>query len=277
MTLVLLGDGVHPDVVGEVDEPLADEPARARGLPELREGPLLEPIDRRLADLQHLRDVIDRRPVRVGSDEFAGAIVQNEAHVELGIAGKHRPTRTAHWSVSASPVGVPEDPSLANSKRRDVEHWLRAPLATLRPLNMPLRRDDQRERDIPHRGPLTHDGAREEARVRVATEAGRALTVGSVLALLRFSQLVSDPIWRVAEQLAEAQKAVAGTRREFGVAISKLPLADEQFLVSLRVREFVFGQEAGVFGVPSVGRHHGGLAFRQCGFARREILLAVRA
>ncbi|MFO1093083.1 MAG: hypothetical protein U0992_07190 [Planctomycetaceae bacterium] len=64
---------------------------------------------------------------------------------------------------------------------------------------------------------------------------------------------------------------------ELGVAISKLPLADEQFLIPLRVREFVCGQEAGVFGVPSVGRHHGGLAFRQCGFARLEILLAVRA
>ncbi len=39
------------------------------------------------------------------------------------------------------------------------------------------------------------------------------LSVGSVLTLLRFSQLVSDPLWRVAEQLAEAQKAVAGTSR----------------------------------------------------------------
>ena len=39
------------------------------------------------------------------------------------------------------------------------------------------------------------------------------LSVGSVLALLRFSQMVSDPLWKVAEQLAEAQKAVAGTRR----------------------------------------------------------------
>jgi ABC-type multidrug transport system fused ATPase/permease subunit len=40
-----------------------------------------------------------------------------------------------------------------------------------------------------------------------------ALSVGAVLTLLRFSQLVSDPLWQVAEQLAEAQKAVAGTRR----------------------------------------------------------------
>lgn len=39
------------------------------------------------------------------------------------------------------------------------------------------------------------------------------LSVGSVLTLLRFSQLVSDPLWKVAEQLAEAQKAIAGTRR----------------------------------------------------------------
>jgi len=39
------------------------------------------------------------------------------------------------------------------------------------------------------------------------------LSVGAVLTLLRFSQLVSDPLWKVAEQLAEAQKAVAGTRR----------------------------------------------------------------
>jgi len=39
------------------------------------------------------------------------------------------------------------------------------------------------------------------------------ISIGSVLALLRFSQLVSDPLWKVAEQLAEAQKAVAGTRR----------------------------------------------------------------
>ena len=40
-----------------------------------------------------------------------------------------------------------------------------------------------------------------------------ALSVGAVLTLLRFSQMVADPLWRVAEQLAEAQKAVAGTRR----------------------------------------------------------------
>ena len=40
-----------------------------------------------------------------------------------------------------------------------------------------------------------------------------AMSVGTVLVLLRFSQLIADPLWRVAEQLAEAQKAVAGTRR----------------------------------------------------------------
>ncbi|MCB0978969.1 MAG: ABC transporter ATP-binding protein, partial [Acidimicrobiales bacterium] len=39
------------------------------------------------------------------------------------------------------------------------------------------------------------------------------ISVGSVLAVVRFSQLVSDPIWKVSEQLAEAQKAIAGTRR----------------------------------------------------------------
>lgn len=53
-----------------------------------------------------------------------------------------------------------------------------------------------------------------------------ALTVGSVLALLRFSQLVSDPIWRVAEQLAEAQKAVAGTRRAARLLATEPRLVD---------------------------------------------------
>ncbi|WP_426573355.1 ABC transporter ATP-binding protein [Aquihabitans sp. McL0605] len=52
-----------------------------------------------------------------------------------------------------------------------------------------------------------------------------ALSVGAVLALLRYSQMVSDPLWRVAEQLAEAQKAVAGTRRAARLLAeeSKLP------------------------------------------------------
>ncbi|MDQ3738671.1 MAG: ABC transporter ATP-binding protein/permease [Actinomycetota bacterium] len=39
------------------------------------------------------------------------------------------------------------------------------------------------------------------------------ITLGTVLALFRYSQLVSEPLWEVAEQLSEMQKAVAGTRR----------------------------------------------------------------
>lgn len=53
-----------------------------------------------------------------------------------------------------------------------------------------------------------------------------ALSVGSVLALLRFSQMVSDPLWRVAEQLAEAQKAVAGSRRAARLLAEESALAD---------------------------------------------------
>jgi ABC-type multidrug transport system fused ATPase/permease subunit len=52
------------------------------------------------------------------------------------------------------------------------------------------------------------------------------LSVGSVLTLLRFSQLVSDPLWKVAEQLAEAQKAVAGTRRAARLLATTSTLAD---------------------------------------------------
>lgn len=40
-----------------------------------------------------------------------------------------------------------------------------------------------------------------------------AMSIGTVLALFRYSQLVSEPLWEVAEQLSEMQKAVAGTRR----------------------------------------------------------------
>ncbi|MEJ7723392.1 MAG: ABC transporter ATP-binding protein [Ilumatobacteraceae bacterium] len=40
-----------------------------------------------------------------------------------------------------------------------------------------------------------------------------AITIGTVLALFRYSQLVSEPLWEVAEQLSEMQKAIAGTRR----------------------------------------------------------------
>jgi len=53
-----------------------------------------------------------------------------------------------------------------------------------------------------------------------------ALSVGSVLALLRFSQMVSDPLWRVAEQLAEAQKAVAGSRRAARLLAEESALPD---------------------------------------------------
>jgi ATP-binding cassette subfamily B protein len=52
------------------------------------------------------------------------------------------------------------------------------------------------------------------------------ISVGSVIALLRFSQLVSDPLWRVAEQLAEAQKAVAGTRRAARLLATRSALDD---------------------------------------------------
>jgi ABC-type multidrug transport system fused ATPase/permease subunit len=54
------------------------------------------------------------------------------------------------------------------------------------------------------------------------------LSVGSVLALLRFSQMVSDPLWRVAEQLAEAQKAIAGTRRAARLLAEESALPDGQ-------------------------------------------------
>jgi ABC-type multidrug transport system fused ATPase/permease subunit len=53
-----------------------------------------------------------------------------------------------------------------------------------------------------------------------------ALSVGAVLTLLRFSQLVSDPLWQVAEQLAEAQKAVAGTRRASRLLATRPTIVD---------------------------------------------------
>ena len=52
------------------------------------------------------------------------------------------------------------------------------------------------------------------------------MSVGEVLTLLRFSQLVSDPLWRVAEQLAEAQKAIAGTRRASRLLATHTALVD---------------------------------------------------
>ena len=52
------------------------------------------------------------------------------------------------------------------------------------------------------------------------------LSIGSLLALVRFSQLVADPLWTVAEQLAEAQKAVAGTRRAARLLGTEVTIVD---------------------------------------------------
>lgn len=75
------------------------------------------------------------------------------------------------------------------------------------------------------------------------------ISVGAVLTLLRFSQLVSDPLWRVAEQLAEAQKAVAGTRRAARLLATEPvvtdgpgpDLADGPLAVELRDVTFGYG------------------------------------
>lgn len=53
-----------------------------------------------------------------------------------------------------------------------------------------------------------------------------ALSVGAVLTLLRFSQMVADPLWRVAEQLAEAQKALAGSRRAARLLADRTAIPD---------------------------------------------------
>ncbi|MEO6627706.1 MAG: ABC transporter ATP-binding protein, partial [Aquihabitans sp.] len=78
------------------------------------------------------------------------------------------------------------------------------------------------------------------------------LTVGSVLALLRFSQLVSDPLWQVAEQLAEAQKAVAGTRRAARLLATETTLVDgtgpglpATGPLSVELRDVTFGYGTG--------------------------------
>src|SRR5690606_1756816 len=47
-----------------------------------------------------------------------------------------------------------------------------------------------------------------------------------VLALVRISELVSEPLWRVAEQLSEAQQAVAGTRRAARLLAERSRLPD---------------------------------------------------
>lgn len=74
-------------------------------------------------------------------------------------------------------------------------------------------------------------------------------SVGSVLALLRFSQLVSDPLWRVAEQLAEAQKAVAGTRRAARLLATETRIVDgtggplPTGALSVELRDVTFGYD----------------------------------
>lgn len=77
------------------------------------------------------------------------------------------------------------------------------------------------------------------------------MTVGTVLALLRFSQLVSDPLWRVAEQLAEAQKAVAGTRRAARLLATEAAIVDGHEAVlpdgplDVELRSVTFGYGTG--------------------------------
>lgn len=79
-----------------------------------------------------------------------------------------------------------------------------------------------------------------------------AMTVGTVLALLRFSQLVSDPIWQVSEQLAEAQKAIAGTRRAARLLADRSAIEDPTAPVALpdgpldvELRDVTFGYGTG--------------------------------
>ena len=77
------------------------------------------------------------------------------------------------------------------------------------------------------------------------------MSVGSVLALLRFSQLVSDPLWRVAEQLAEAQKAVAGTGRAARLLATAPAIVDgtgddlPDGALSVELRSITFGYGTG--------------------------------
>ena len=77
------------------------------------------------------------------------------------------------------------------------------------------------------------------------------LSVGSVLALLRFSQLVSDPLWRVAEQLAEAQKAIAGTSRAARLLATEPTIVDgtgadlPDGALSVELRAITFGYGTG--------------------------------
>ncbi|QXC62787.1 ABC transporter ATP-binding protein/permease [Aquihabitans sp. G128] len=77
------------------------------------------------------------------------------------------------------------------------------------------------------------------------------LSVGAVLTLLRFSQLVSDPLWRVAEQLAEAQKAIAGTRRAARLLATEPVVADgpgpdlPAGALAVELRDVTFGYGTG--------------------------------
>ena len=52
------------------------------------------------------------------------------------------------------------------------------------------------------------------------------ISVGAVITLVRFSQLVADPLWQVAEQLSEAQKAIAGTRRAGRLLATRATITD---------------------------------------------------
>jgi ABC-type multidrug transport system fused ATPase/permease subunit len=77
------------------------------------------------------------------------------------------------------------------------------------------------------------------------------VSVGSVVALLRFSQLVSEPLWRVAEQLSEAQKALAGTRRAARLLADRSAIVDGQAALptdralGIRLRHVTFGYGTG--------------------------------
>jgi len=80
------------------------------------------------------------------------------------------------------------------------------------------------------------------------------LSVGSVLVLFRFAQMVREPLERIAEQMREFQKAVAGARRASRLLATKaaivdgpgVPLADGPLSVDLTDVEFAYGEAAPV-------------------------------
>ncbi len=78
-----------------------------------------------------------------------------------------------------------------------------------------------------------------------------AMSAGTVLVLLRFGQLLADPIWRVAEQLAEAQKAVAGSRRAAALLATEPSMTDGDGPplpagpLSVELRDVTFGYGTG--------------------------------